>query len=133
MSKATKYYSVIVDNISKSFNGSQVLRDISTTINVGEVLGLIGRSESGKSVLIHALRGTEEYRPTSGKIIYRVNHCKKCNRAYLPAPGKPCTRCGEPTQIEEVDFWGLDQEDTSPDGRQRTHCHHAPAIIRVIR
>ncbi|HEY3419236.1 MAG TPA: methyl coenzyme M reductase system, component A2 [Methanomassiliicoccales archaeon] len=102
---------VTVDNISKSFNGSQVLRDISTTIGVGEVLGLIGRSGSGKSVLIHALRGTEEYRPTSGKIIYRVNHCEKCNRIDLPAPGKPCTRCGEPTHIEEVDFWGLDERD----------------------
>ncbi len=102
---------VIVDNISKSFNGSQVLRDICTTISVGEVLGLIGRSGSGKSVLIHALRGTEEYRPTSGKIIYRVNHCVKCNRVDLPAPGKNCTRCGAPTHIEEVDFWGLDDRD----------------------
>ena len=102
---------VIVDNISKSFNGSQVLRDISTTINVGEVLGLIGRSGSGKSVLIHALRGTEEYRATTGKIIYRINHCKKCNRVALPAPGKPCDRCGGATTIEEVDFWGLGERD----------------------
>jgi methyl coenzyme M reductase system subunit A2 len=88
-----------------------VLRDISTTINVGEVLGLIGRSGSGKSVLIHALRGTEEYRPTSGKIIYRVNYCKKCNHVDLPSPGKPCLRCGGATHIEEVDFWGLDDRD----------------------
>jgi methyl coenzyme M reductase system, component A2 len=83
---------VIVDNISKTFNGNQVLRDISTTIDVGEVLGLIGRSGSGKSVLIHALRGSEEYRPTSGKIVYRVNYCDKCNRVDLPAPGKSCTK-----------------------------------------
>ena len=102
---------VIVDNISKSFNGSQVLRDISTTVNVGEVLGLIGKSGSGKSVLIHALRGTEEYRPTSGKIIYRVNYCEKCNHVDLPAPGKPCSRCGKPTHIKEVDFWGLHDRD----------------------
>ncbi len=102
---------VKVDNISKEFNGTTVLRDISTTIHVGEVLGLIGRSGSGKSVLIHALRGSEEYRPTSGKIIYRVNHCEKCNRVDLPAPGKPCTRCGEVTHIEDVDFWGLDERD----------------------
>ena len=102
---------VVVDNISKIFSGTQVLRDISTTISVGEVLGLIGRSGSGKSVLIHALRGSEEYRPTSGKIVYRVNHCEKCNRVDLPALGKNCTRCGGPTHIEEVDFWGLDERD----------------------
>jgi methyl coenzyme M reductase system, component A2 len=102
---------VIVDNISKTFNGNQVLRDISTTIDVGEVLGLIGRSGSGKSVLIHALRGSEEYRPTSGKIVYRVNYCDKCNRVDLPAPGKSCTKCGGPTHIEDVDFWGLDERD----------------------
>ncbi len=28
---------VVVDNISKIFSGTQVLRDISTTISVGEV------------------------------------------------------------------------------------------------
>ena len=86
MSESNEVF-VIVDNISMSFNGSQVLRDISTTVNVGEVLGLIGKSGSGKSVLIHALRGTEEYRPTTGKIIYRVNYCEKCNHVDLPAPG----------------------------------------------
>ena len=110
MSESNEVF-VIVDNISLSFNGNQVLRDISTTVNVGEVLGLIGKSGSGKSVLIHALRGTEEYRPTSGKIIYRVNYCEKCNHVDLPGPGKPCSRCGKPTHIKEVDFWGLNDRD----------------------
>ncbi len=29
----------------------------------------------------------------------------------LPELGKNCTRCGGPTHIEEVDFWGLDERD----------------------
>ncbi|HUT26550.1 MAG TPA: methyl coenzyme M reductase system, component A2 [Methanomassiliicoccales archaeon] len=99
---------IILDKVSKSFNGNQVLKDISTTVHTGEVLGLIGRSGSGKSVLINAMRGNKEYKPDSGKIIYRVNYCEKCGWIDLPAPGAKCTKCGKGTVIKEVDFWNLD-------------------------
>ena len=97
-----------MDKVSKSFNGNQVLKDISTTVRTGEVLGLIGRSGSGKSVLINAMRGNKDYKPDSGKIIYRVNHCEKCGWIDLPAPGAKCTKCGKGTVIKEVDFWNID-------------------------
>ena len=97
-----------MDKVSKSFNGNQVLKDISTTVHTGEVLGLIGRSGSGKSVLINAMRGNKEYKPDSGRIIYRVNYCEKCGWIDLPAPGAKCIKCGKGTVIKEVDFWNLD-------------------------
>jgi methyl coenzyme M reductase system subunit A2 len=102
---------VIIDNITKSFNGNVVLRDISANLIPGETLGLIGRSGAGKSVLIHTLRGSEDYAPDKGRIIYRVNHCKKCGRIDLPKKGGPCGRCGAPTTIQEIDFWGLPERD----------------------
>lgn len=102
---------VIIDNISKSFNGDLVLRDISAILTPGETLGLIGRSGAGKSVLIHILRGSQDYAPDKGRIIYRVNHCKKCGRVDLPRIGGQCSLCGAPTTIREVDFWGLPERD----------------------
>ena len=36
-------------NIKKSFNGVEVLKDISLKVEKGEVLGIIGPSGSGKS------------------------------------------------------------------------------------
>lgn len=98
-----------MDKVSKSFNGNQVLKEISTTVHTGEVLGLIGKSGSGKSVLINSMRGNREYKPDSGRIIYRVNYCESCGWMDLPSPGAKCTKCGKATKITEVDFWALDE------------------------
>ncbi|MDD1772123.1 MAG: methyl coenzyme M reductase system, component A2 [Methanomassiliicoccales archaeon] len=102
---------IVLDKVSKSFNGNLVLKDISTKVHTGEVLGLIGKSGSGKSVLINALRGNREYKPDSGRIIYRVNHCASCGWIDMPSPGAVCSKCGKPTKIMEVDFWALDERD----------------------
>jgi methyl coenzyme M reductase system, component A2 len=110
MAESTEVF-IKLDKVSKSFNGNLVLKDISTTVHTGEVLGLIGKSGSGKSVLINAMRGNHEYKPDSGRIIYRVNHCASCGWIDMPSPGTVCSKCGKPTKIMEVDFWALDERD----------------------
>ena len=69
---------ISLKNITKSFNDVQVLKDITLEINEGETLGILGRSGSGKSVLINMLRGTQEYAPDSGQMIFHVAVCPKC-------------------------------------------------------
>jgi methyl coenzyme M reductase system subunit A2 len=99
---------VIIDNVSKSFDGMPVLRDISAIIRPGEILGLIGRSGAGKSVLINMLRGSEDYKPDKGKVIYRVARCRKCGHIGAPIKGQACKECASPTNIIDIDFWGLE-------------------------
>lgn len=55
-------------NIKKSFNGVEVLKDISLTVNEGEVLGIIGPSGSGKSTLLRCATALET--PDCGEIHY---------------------------------------------------------------
>ena len=55
-------------HIKKSFNGQEVLRDISLTVEKGEVLSIIGPSGSGKSTLLRCATGLET--PDSGAIRY---------------------------------------------------------------
>lgn len=55
-------------HIKKSFNGQEVLRDISLTVEKGEVLSIIGPSGSGKSTLLRCATGLEA--PDSGEIRY---------------------------------------------------------------
>jgi methyl coenzyme M reductase system subunit A2 len=101
---------IIVDDVSKKFDGTTVLKNISAEVCPGEVLGLIGRSGSGKSVLIHMLRGSPDYRPDSGRILYNVSYCKSCGWIDMPN-GKICAKCGSETERKEVDFWNLDDRD----------------------
>lgn len=44
-----------VENIKKSFGSLEVLKDISFSVNQGEVLGIIGPSGSGKSTLLRCI------------------------------------------------------------------------------
>ena len=46
-------------NITKSFEGQEVLKGISLTVDEGQVLGIIGPSGSGKSTLLRIATGLE--------------------------------------------------------------------------
>ncbi|MDX8364315.1 amino acid ABC transporter ATP-binding protein [Cytobacillus sp. IB215665] len=55
-----------VENLYKSFGKLEVLKDVSTTIDSGEVVAVIGPSGSGKSTFLRCLNLLEE--PTKGKV-----------------------------------------------------------------
>ena len=61
-----------VKNVTKNFDNEAVLKNINIVIEEGEVLGILGRSGSGKSVLLNMLRGIPEYEPDEGEIIYHI-------------------------------------------------------------
>lgn len=102
---------LIIENVTKKFDGRTVLNNVSATITTSSILGLIGKSAAGKSVLIYMLRGTEEYKPDSGRVLYNVNVCPKCGNVDLPYPGVKCTRCGSETNTKKVDYWSLKEFD----------------------
>ena len=58
---------ICVENISKSFNGRAVLRDVSLEMREGETLAIIGRSGSGKSVLMKHAIGLLQ--PDKGRVL----------------------------------------------------------------
>lgn len=60
-----------VKNLSKSFDGNEVLKGINETINRGDVACIIGPSGSGKSTFLRCLNLLEM--PTGGQIIFEGN------------------------------------------------------------
>lgn len=56
-------------HLKKNFGANEVLKDISTTVNKGQVLTIIGSSGSGKSTLLRCINLLEK--PTGGQILYK--------------------------------------------------------------
>lgn len=57
-----------VENLSKRFSGLQALSNVSTRLEKGEILGLIGPNGSGKTTLINAISGV--LHPEEGTIAF---------------------------------------------------------------
>ena len=58
---------IAVDDLHKSFGSQKVLNGISLTVNRGETLAVLGRSGTGKSVLLRLIIGLEK--PDSGSVL----------------------------------------------------------------
>jgi methyl coenzyme M reductase system subunit A2 len=102
---------ITVDNLCMDFDGQRVLKNISFEIAEGEILGIIGRSGAGKTVLMHLMRGVEQP-PTSGTIVYHVAACGTCDYIDVgSAAGKPCSRCGATLTALNVDLWNERDEE----------------------
>ncbi|MDR2624046.1 MAG: methyl coenzyme M reductase system, component A2 [Methanobrevibacter sp.] len=101
---------IVLKNINKTFDGVTILKNLNVTIDEGNVLGILGRSGSGKSVLINMLRGTKEYEPDTGKAIYRIAFCEKCSNVEVPSKSGEKCGCGGEFELKEVDFWRADRK-----------------------
>ncbi len=57
---------IVVEHLTKQFNGQTVLAGINLTVNAGEVIAIIGPSGSGKTTFLRCLNLLET--PSSGRI-----------------------------------------------------------------
>ena len=58
---------ITTQNLSKSFGGLAVLKDINAEINKGEVISIIGPSGTGKSTFLRCLNLLEM--PDGGRVV----------------------------------------------------------------
>lgn len=96
---------ITIENLTMEFSGKVILDNLSFTLEEGEILGIIGRSGAGKTILMHLLRGVDQA-PTSGRILYHIAACNTCD--YLTEQshsGSICPKCGSTLSAVDVDFW----------------------------
>jgi len=96
---------ISVHDLSMDFDDTRVLNNVSFEIPEGEIVGVIGRSGAGKSVLMHLLRGVEQP-PTKGFIVYHMAACNRC--AFMDVQsraGKKCPECGGDLGAVDIDLW----------------------------
>ncbi len=68
-------------NFRYRLDGAEVLRDVSLTINVGEVVGIVGRSGSGKSTLTKLVQRL--YVPERGRVLIDGVNIAQVDTAWL--------------------------------------------------
>ena len=73
------------EHVDISYNGVKVIRDVSFTVDEGEILGIVGESGSGKSTLIKAAMGLlgETGLVTRGDIWYKGKNLPDLSPAEL--------------------------------------------------
>ena len=59
-------YSIKIENLSKSFNGKKILKEISLELPEDGIFGILGKNGAGKTTLLATLMGLVT--PTSGEI-----------------------------------------------------------------
>lgn len=58
-----------VKGLSKAFGGLQAVKDVSFTLEKGEILGIIGPNGAGKTTLFNLIAGV--YRPDAGTVLFK--------------------------------------------------------------
>jgi branched-chain amino acid transport system ATP-binding protein len=58
-----------LENLAAGYGGVAVLRDVSIKLDAGEIVGLLGANNAGKTTLINCLSGMVA--PISGRILFR--------------------------------------------------------------
>jgi len=101
-----------IKDLRIGFDGVDVLRNINLELAEGEILGILGKSSAGKSILMHVLRGVEAFDDISGSVIYHLSRCSKCG--YIERPSKAglaCPKCNSKLEKLEADFVKLPLHD----------------------
>jgi len=58
---------IVIENVSKSIHGVEVLKDINVKFEGGKIYGLRGKNGSGKTMIMRMISGL--IRPSSGRVI----------------------------------------------------------------
>lgn len=58
-----------LENVDAGYGETQVLRDLSMSVEEGSVVGLVGRNGAGKTTTLRTINGI--LRPSAGSVIYR--------------------------------------------------------------
>ncbi|MBU4139758.1 MAG: methyl coenzyme M reductase system, component A2 [Euryarchaeota archaeon] len=101
-----------IKDLRVGFDGVDVLKDINLKIDEGEIIGILGKSSAGKSILMHILRGVEAFEDVSGSVIYHLAQCSKCGLIDQPSKvGTKCQKCNSNFEKFQADFVKLDLHD----------------------
>ena len=113
------------------FDGTEVLKNISFEIAEGEILGIIGRSGAGKTVLMHLMRGVDSRRRAGRSSI--TSRLRGCGSVDVAEPGgEALPACGGTYAPMDIDLWN-EKDETSQARGHAPDRDHVPADLCPVR
>lgn len=90
---------LVLNNVSKSFDGIMAVRSVCISIKKGEIVGLIGPNGAGKTTLFNLITKTNHIRPESGEIFYNSHKLNGLSDYQI-------ARMGIGRLFQDVKVWG---------------------------
>ncbi|HEB33015.1 MAG TPA: sugar ABC transporter ATP-binding protein [Spirochaetes bacterium] len=76
---------LVLENIFKSFGVVKALKDVSFSVDRGEVHAILGENGAGKSTLVKIIKG--ELKPDTGRLVFEGNEIKVIDPLYASSIG----------------------------------------------
>jgi len=61
---------LVVENLQLKLNGNSIINGLDLRVGKGEIHGILGENGTGKTTIANLIMGTNNYRPTGGRIIF---------------------------------------------------------------
>lgn len=116
-----------IKNVSKNFGNIAALKNVSFSINKGEIVALLGENGAGKSTLLRIISGFAE--AGSGEVFFDKDEIKQCRMAVLQKCGyvqEVSSLYGDMTVFEFLKF-AADLRQINP-GEIATRIKHSVAL-----
>jgi len=61
---------LVVENLQLKLNGKSIINGLDLHVGKGEIHGILGENGTGKTTIANLIMGTNNYRPTAGRILF---------------------------------------------------------------
>jgi Fe-S cluster assembly ATP-binding protein len=111
-----------VQHLKLMLNGTAIINDLNLGVSKGEIYGLLGENGTGKTTLAHLIMGTNNLKPTAGRILFEGQDIADLSVSQRARKGISLA-WQEPVRIEGLrvrDYLALSGRNLS-DGRVEHH------------
>ena len=68
---------LVVENLQLKLNGNSIINGLDLHVGKAEIHGILGENGTGKTTIANLIMGTNNYRPTGGRIIFEGENISK--------------------------------------------------------
>jgi Fe-S cluster assembly ATP-binding protein len=68
---------LVVENLQLKLNGNSIINGLDLQVGKAEIHGILGENGTGKTTIANLIMGTNNYRPTGGRIIFEGEDISK--------------------------------------------------------